>query len=147
MDDCVFCRIIRGELPGSTVYEDDTVIAIMDTQPVNPGHVLVIPKKHFAYLSDMDEHTGEHLFKVAMRMAGAIRKSDIHCEGVNLFLADGEAAFQEIFHVHLHVFPRFKGDQFKVDADWSVKPSREELEEIAGKIRAAYNQEGKSAVN
>src|SRR5437868_5372340 len=99
MDECVFCQIIRGQLPGSTVYEDEVVIAIMDAQPVNPGHVLVLPKKHFAYLSDMDEHTGAHLFEVAMRIAGAIRKSGVRCEGVNLFLADGEAAFQEILHV------------------------------------------------
>jgi histidine triad (HIT) family protein len=138
MSDCVFCGIVAGDIPASVVYEDDVVIAIMDTTPVNPGHTLVIPKKHFSYMSDMDEETGMHLFKVTMRVERAIRGSGVRCEGTNLFLADGEAAFQEVFHLHMHVFPRFKGDPFKIDADWSVRPSREELDRIAASIRGAY---------
>jgi len=138
MSDCVFCDIVGGKFPVSTVYEDDVVAAFMDISPVNPGHVLALPKRHFPYMADMDERTGAHLFKVTMRVAQAIRQSGVRCEGINLFLADGEAAFQEVFHLHMHVFPRFEGDPFKIDADWSVKPSREELDKIAAKIRAAY---------
>jgi histidine triad (HIT) family protein len=122
-------------LPSSMVYEDAISVAFMDIQPVNTGHVLVIPRKHFTYLSDMDEETGAHLFRVAMRVQEAIRRSGPRCEGINLFLADGEAAGQEVFHVHLHVFPRFKGDAFKIDSDWGVYPPREELDEVAGRIR------------
>ena len=135
MADCVFCDIIAGKLPKSVVYEDDVVLAFMDIQPVNTGHVLVVPKKHFVYLSDMDEDTGAHLFRIAMRVQEAIRRSGLPCEGINLFLADGEAAFQEVFHVHLHVFPRFRGDTFTIDAGWNVHPPREELDEVARRIR------------
>ena len=88
-------------------------------------------------LSDLDEETGMHLFKVTMHMAKALRHSGLQCEGINLFLADGEAAFQDVFHVHMHVFPRFQGDPFKVDANWEIKPSRQELDEIAKRIRRA----------
>lgn len=138
MSECVFCGIVAGAYPVSIAYEDDIVLAFMDTSPVNPGHTLVIPKKHVAYMSDMDEETGMHLFKITMRLEKAIRKSGVRCEGVNLFLADGEAAFQEIFHLHMHVFPRFKGDPFKIGAYWSVQPPREELDRIAASIREAY---------
>lgn len=113
-------------------------MVIMTLGPVTPGHLLVLPRRHMPYMADMDEATGTHLFKITMQMAEALRHSGLKCEGVNLFLADGEAAFQEIFHLHMHVFPRFKGDTFKIDADWSVKPPREELDQIAIQIRHAH---------
>ena len=138
MEECVFCGIVEGKVPSSVVYRDDTVMAFMDINPVNTGHVLVVPMKHFAELADMDEETGQRLFRVTMRVQKAVRASGVRCEGINLFLADGEAAFQEVFHVHMHVFPRFKGDDFKIDADWSTHPPRAELDEIATKIRTAY---------
>ena len=94
--DCVFCAIERGDRPGSVIYEDDTVFSILDTAPINPGHALVIPRVHAPSLADLDEDTGAHLFRVTMRVAGAIRESDVRSEGINCFLADGEAAFQEI---------------------------------------------------
>jgi len=138
MSDCVFCDIVAGKAPASVAYEDDTVIAIMTIGPVNPGHVMVMPKQHIAYLADMDEDTGVHLFRITMRMEQAIRKSGVRCDGTNLFLADGQAAFQEIPHLHMHVFPRFRGDSLRLDADWSTRPSREELDEIAARIHGAY---------
>jgi histidine triad (HIT) family protein len=137
MSDCIFCDIIAGQSASSIVYEDDLAVAFMDIQPVNTGHVLVVPREHATYLSDMDEETGAQLFRVAMRVQEAIRRSGVRCEGVNLFLADGEAAGQEVFHVHLHVFPRFVGDTFKLEGDQSVFPPRQELEEVAGKIKGA----------
>ncbi len=139
MSDCVFCDIIAEDLPASVVYEDNTLMAIMDINPVNLGHVIVIPKKHIPYMADMDEDTGAHLFKITMRLQQAVRRSGVRCEGINLFLADGEAAFQEVFHLHMHVIPRFKGDEFKISADWSVKPPREELDELAAQIRGVYD--------
>ena len=141
MSDCVFCQISDGKAEVSTVYEDDTVIGIMTIGPVNPGHVMVIPRRHYPYMRDMDADTGMHLFKITLRMEQAIRGSGVRCEGINLFLADGEAAFQDVFHLHMHVFPRFKGDPFKMEADWSAKPPREEREELdslAGRIKEAY---------
>jgi histidine triad (HIT) family protein len=138
MRDCIFCRIIAGEEPASIFYEDDIVIGIMDIRPVNRGHAMIIPKKHVAHLKDMDEETGTHLFRITQKTAAAIRTSGVACEGINLFLADGEAAFQEIFHVHMHVFPRFKGDSFKLEADWDRTPSREELDTVALYLKEAY---------
>ena len=138
MSDCIFCKIIAGEIPSTKTYEDDQFLGFMDINPVNPGHVMVIPKKHIPYMADMDEDTGAHLFRITMRMQQAIRESGVRCEGINLFLADGEAAFQDVFHLHMHIFPRFKGDPFKIHADWSARPPREELDDIAEKIRGAY---------
>ncbi len=111
----------------------------MDIQPINPGHVLVIPNRHAVFLADLDPDTGARMFLTSQRMAGAIRSSGLKCEGINLFLADGEAAMQEIFHVHLHVFPRFKGDGFglKFGDHYFTKPSRTALEAAAEMIRKA----------
>ena len=140
MDDCIFCQIIEGRSPASVFYEDGVVLGLMTKGPVTTGHAMVIPRKHAAYLSELDEETGRHLWTVTQRTAAAIRESGVQCEGVNLFLADGAAAFQEIFHVHMHVFPRYKGDSFKIDADWEVKPSRQELDRVAHQIKLAYDR-------
>lgn len=140
MHDCVFCRIVTGECQASVVYEDDIVMAFLDIRPVNPGHALVIPKRHAASLAELDEETGRHLWTIAQRTAAALRRSGVKCEGVNLFLADGGAAGQEVFHVHLHVFPRYQGDPFRLVADWSAEPPREELDRIAARIQIASGQ-------
>ena len=108
----------------------------MDRAAANPGHLLVVPRSHASSLADLDGATGAHLFGVAMRMAAAVRASGVRCEGVNLFLADGEAAGQDVFHVHLHVLPRWRGDGFRVDGAWSF-PERSELDEVAAAIRSA----------
>ena len=137
LDECVFCKIVKGIVPESVVYADEKVLAFMDIQPVNPGHVLVIPKVHASGLSNLDEDTGAHMFKVGMRVADAVRRSGVKCEGVNLLLSDGRAAFQEIFHVHLHVIPRFEGDSLHISfgRKYGLKPDRNELDRIAVKIR------------
>jgi histidine triad (HIT) family protein len=134
--DCIFCAIVAGSAPASIVYDDADLLAFLTIGPVTPGHLLVIPKRHAPYLADLDKATGARMFTVAMRLAQALRASGLCCEGINLFLADGEAAFQEVFHTHLHVFPRFAGDTFRIDADWSVTPPRAELDEIAAQVRA-----------
>jgi histidine triad (HIT) family protein len=139
MKDCVFCYIVKGVSPANIAYSDDKVMAFMDIQPVNPGHVLVIPKAHAANLSELDGKTGEHMFKVALRISEALRRTGLKCEGVNLHLADGKAAFQEVSHVHLHAIPRFRGDGFglKFGPDYGLRSSKEELDGVARKIRAA----------
>ena len=136
---CIFCSIMRGEIPASIVAETDTVLAMMDIQPVNPGHVLVIPKSHATLLADLDAKVGGEIFQVAMQIADGLRHSGLQCEGVNLFLADGVAAGQEVFHVHLHVFPRFEGDRFglRFGPDYGQHPAREELDRIAASIKGA----------
>jgi histidine triad (HIT) family protein len=142
MDDCVFCKIIQGVAPASVVYSDEKVLAFLDIQPVNPGHVLVIPREHIKEISELDPEIGGQMFKVAMIVSEGLNRSGVKCEGVNLFLADGEAAFQEVFHVHLHVIPRFKGDGFRIvfGSSYGKKPERKELNTIAEKIRKAIHK-------
>jgi histidine triad (HIT) family protein len=136
--DCVFCQILAGELPGSFVYRDEICAAFMDIRPVNPGHILVIPIAHAPFMADLDADTAGHLMKVAHRLAAGLRGTELRCDGVNLFMADGEAAFQDVFHAHLHLFPRFKGDGFglRFGPDY-VNKERAELESAAEQIRAA----------
>jgi histidine triad (HIT) family protein len=109
----------------------------MDIQPVNPGHVLVMSKTHAACLADLAPELGGEIFRVGMLVAAGLRRSVVRCEGVNLFLADGAAAGQEVFHVHLHVFPRFENDGFglRFGPDNRQRPGRTELDRIAAKLR------------
>jgi histidine triad (HIT) family protein len=139
MTDCIFCDLLAGKLPASLVYQDALCTALLDIQPINPGHVLVIPNDHAATLAELDEETGAHMFRVAQRLAQVLRRSGIQCEGVNFFLADGAAAMQEVFHVHLHVFPRHVGDGFglKFGPAYFTRPSRAELEVVARQIKDA----------
>jgi histidine triad (HIT) family protein len=132
--DCVFCAIIAGEAPASPVYDDESVLAFMDIAPATRGHLLVVPKAHASYLVDLDPQDGARMFVVAQRLAQALRDSSLLAEGINLFLADGEVAFQEVFHVHLHVLPRTRGDGFALQADFG-NPDRDVLNAQAADIR------------
>jgi histidine triad (HIT) family protein len=134
---CVFCDLVAGKGESSVVYEDEELVGLMDLHPVNPGHVLLVAKTHAPALADLDEDSGAHAFRIAMRMQQAIRRSHVKCEGVNVFVADGEAAFQDVFHFHLHVIPRYEGDSFKIEADWQEAP-RTELDRVAADIRTSY---------
>ena len=137
-DGCIFCGIVSGKAEASHVYQDERVIAFMDIRPVTEGHLLVIPRAHGASLSTLDAEDGAQMFRVAHRLAAAVRGSGMRCEGINLFLADGEAAGQEVFHVHLHVLPRYKGDGFglRMPPDYRVRP-RAELDAAAARITRA----------
>ena len=139
MNNCVFCALVAGEREASVVYEDERLLGFMDLHPVNPGHVLLVPKEHATAMADVDEDTGAHVFRIAMRMQQAIRRSDVRCEGINIFVADGEAAFQDVFHFHLHVIPRFEGDPFKIEANWKEAP-RSELDRAATSICTSYEE-------
>lgn len=140
MDDCMFCAILAGQAPVSEIWRDELCYAFMDIRPITPGHTLVIPIAHAAYLADLDPETGAHLFRVGQRVTQALRKSGLRCEGVNFFLADGVAAGQEVFHVHLHVIPRFRGDGFglRFGPDYGRLPPRATLDEIATKIQQVF---------
>ncbi|MBI9106624.1 MAG: HIT family protein [Spirochaetales bacterium] len=112
-ENCIFCKIIRKEIPATIVYEDDLVLAFMDAMPINPGHTLVIPKEHEQYISDISAAAAARMFEVARRIDTSIRESGIRCDALSLMLSDGEAASQEVFHTHLHVIPRYEGDGVK----------------------------------
>jgi histidine triad (HIT) family protein len=110
MPNCIFCDILADRAPASFIHRDDLCVAFMDIRPVNPGHVLVVPRIHAALISGLDEVTVGHMLQVAQRVDVALRASGIKCEGVNLIISDGAVAGQEVPHVHLHVIPRFHGD-------------------------------------
>ena len=139
---CIFCKILSGETQSSEVYRDNLVVAFMDIQPVTPGHTLIIPIDHQPYMATVPPETAAHMFQIGQKIAAAIRKSDLKSEGINFFLSDGEAAMQEVFHSHLHVIPRFKGDGFglKFGDDYSNLPSRNFLDESAKQITESLSR-------
>jgi histidine triad (HIT) family protein len=139
MTDCIFCKILSGDSPASVIYRDDLVAAFMDIQPVNLGHLLVVPIRHAPLMADVTAEEAAALMRVAQRTTAALRASTLRCEGVNYFLADGEAAMQEVLHAHLHVFPRFKGDNSGLRFSpeyYSRRPPRHELDQQAAELRA-----------
>jgi len=142
MDFCIFCQIVEGKADSSKVYEDEICLAFMDIQPVNPGHLLVVPKAHFKNLSELPADIGSHLFQVAQQISLCLPKIGIKIEGFDLFLADGEAAGQEVFHVHLHVIPRFAGDGFgfRFGPNYTDLPPRHELDAVAAQIKEQLEQ-------
>lgn len=144
--DCIFCRIVRRELPAGVVAENADTLAFMDIRPVTPGHTLVIPKRHAAVLAELPPAVGGEVFAAAMGVAAALRKSGLKCEGVNLYLADGSAAGQEVPHVHLHVVPRFHGDGYglRFPPGYGKMLSAEERDAAAAKIRAAMPPSGRA---
>src|ERR1044071_7083744 len=93
-NDCVLCKLVAGELEVSFIYEDDRCVSFMDIQPINPGHALVVPRRHAPYLADLDEEDGAQMFRVAQRVAAAVRKCGVKCEGGSVFFVDGGAAGQ-----------------------------------------------------
>lgn len=123
-NECVFCRIRQGKEPASVIYQDERVTAFMDIRPLNRGHVLVIPNSHAADLDELNPDAAADMMRAAQMIAGAIRRSDVKSEGINLWMADGRAAGQTVLHVHLHVVPRYKGDGFglKFPADYGQEP-------------------------
>lgn len=139
MDNCIFCKILANQIPSSLVYKDELCSAILDIQPINSGHLLVIPNEHASFLSGLDPDTGAQMFRVAQRLGQALRSGVVPCDGVNLLLSDGEVAGQEVLHVHLHVIPRYSGDSFRLHFGrmHGVQPPKAELDALAEQIHAA----------
>lgn len=128
-EDCIFCRIIDGEIPAHKVYEDEDVVAFLDTNPVSRGHTLVVPKEHVENIQDASgmEYMWEPLVKVSNALEDAF-----DAEGVNLAQNNGEIAGQEVFHLHFHVTPIYEGDELEITYNRS---ELEDAEEVAGKLR------------
>lgn len=134
---CVFCEIAAGRAPASVVHRDERVLAFMDIHPITAGHLLVVPLRHASGLPDLDEEDGAQAFRVARRLAVAVRGAGVPCEGVNLLVADGAAAMQDVFHVHLHVIPRYNGDPLRFAVERRPRPTRAELDRTAAAVAAA----------
>lgn len=137
-DNCTFCNLIRGSVEVSVCFEDADAIAFMDTQPVNAGHVLVVPREHYESLLDVPPELGVHLFRVTMHLADAVRQVT-RCEGMNLVVNSGDAAGQDEPHYHVHIIPRRQGDGFDIPLPFggSSMPDRTMLDAIAAQIISA----------
>jgi histidine triad (HIT) family protein len=134
----IFEKIINGELEGSFVYRDEICAAFMDINPINVGHILVVPNVAYKRLSDLPLDVGGHLFQIAQKIVKAIEASELKCEGINLFLSDGEIAGQEVPHIHLHIVPRFLDDGIKLSFGKKyLKVGRDDLNRTAKKIAAS----------
>ncbi len=135
MTECVFCRIVRSELPASKVYEDEHTLVIMDLQSVNPGHMLVLVKAHHENIYTLDDSLAAAALCTAARMARTVKELT-GCAGVTLLQANEPAAGQTVFHFHIHVVPRWADDG--VGLAWPAKnPPREALEDMAARLREA----------
>lgn len=131
MNDCIFCKIIRGEIPCEKLYEDDKVIIFLDILPVNPGHSLIVPKNHFENMLENHNEELHHMMDVIKKVVPSILKA-VNADGWNLGVNNGSAAGQAVFHTHFHIIPRFKNDGLK---PWRGKKSTsEERKKLQEKI-------------
>ena len=133
MTDCVFCRIVAGQIPSTRVHEDEHTLAFMDLGQVNPGHVLVAVKKHAANLYELDDAQAAAVARANVKISKAI-KAAFQPEGLSVYQANGKPAGQTVFHYHVHLLPRHEADGMELT--WPVKnPPREKLEGYAEEIR------------
>jgi histidine triad (HIT) family protein len=136
MENCIFCKIASGEIPAEKVYEDEHTFAFLDLKPVNPGHTLVIPKKHADNLYEIDDASLAATAITARNIAIAIKKA-LGAEGVNVHMNNGRAAGQVVFHLHMHVIPRYQKDGREL---WHGNESNyKNSTEIAEKIKSALH--------
>ena len=125
---CIFCKIISGEIPSHTIYEDEQFKVILDVGPATRGHALIIPKDHYANLYELPEEVAADAIKLAKKMMS--RMTDrLHCDGFNIIQNNGEVAGQTVFHFHMHLIPRYKNDG-EILKYIAGEPDKEELEEI-----------------
>jgi histidine triad (HIT) family protein len=137
--DCIFCALMRGDAPATFVYQDEMIVAFMDIRPVQPGHLLVVPRIHSKLIPGLDNRVLARLWSVASSLNRALRASSLPVEAVSVYVADGEAAGQEVAHVHIHLIPRrpHDGFGFRFPPGYGNQPGRAELESIADDIRRA----------
>jgi len=134
MENCVFCKIVKGEIPSEKIWEDDNVLAFLDINPLTKGHALVIPKKHFENIFDIDENVLERIISAGKNLAQK-SKAALGAVAVNLLNSSGSQAGQKVMHFHLHVIPRYENDGVIISAPRKNKVEPEELKEISSKLR------------
>jgi histidine triad (HIT) family protein len=109
MPDCVFCKIVKKEIPAEIIYEDENVLAFLDITPINPGHILLIPKEHYENLYEMPDDLLAKMAPIIKKIAIAV-KSAVNAEGINIGMNNERPAGQLVFHAHFHIMPRFSTD-------------------------------------
>ncbi len=129
---CIFCKIVNGELPSWTVYEDEDFKAFLDIEPASKGHVVLIPKNHSANLYELPEEDASRILLVAKKVGAALQRA-LPCDGLNVLQNNGEYAGQTVFHYHIHLIPRYKGDGVRLE--WA-KGAMEGLDAVHGQIIA-----------
>lgn len=134
MDNCIFCKIANGEIPSNTVYEDDNFRVILDIAPANPGHCLILPKKHTTNIFEIDSELLGKAHMLAKKIASAL-KAALNAEGINILQNNGEAAGQSVSHYHIHVIPRHQGDNVTLNKE-GKSLSSDEFSAIVDKIKA-----------
>ena len=134
---CIFCRIVEGREKASFVAQGSDAVAFLDLHPINEGHTLIVPRKHAVSIAEVDEVAAAAMWSLARRVAAGLRASGLRCEAINLFVADGAAAGQEVFHSHLHVIPRWQGDGFgiKFPPHYGAAADRKTLDDVAARLR------------
>ena len=134
MDSCVFCKIIRGDIPSFTIYEDENVKVIMDIAPSAKGHAILLVKQHVPNLFELDEETAGKIFAVVPKVANAIR-AELGCDGMNILQNNGAEAGQTVYHLHIHFIPRWKDDSVQIK--WTpISYAEGEAAGLAEAIRA-----------
>lgn len=134
-DDCIFCKIAKGEIPSATVYETSDFKVMLDVAPANKGHTLIIPKEHFDNIFQIDAETAGKLFSLGTVVARAI-KAETGCEGMNVVQNNGEVAGQTVNHFHLHLIPRHSGDGVQVT--WKQGETKPDEQEALAKAIKKY---------
>ena len=133
MDECIFCKIAKGEIPSSKIYEDETVMAFLDISPANKGHTLVIPKEHFETLADIPAGVLSKMMKIVRKAAKKVEKK-LKAEGYTIMMSNKEAGEQVVKHAHIHVMPRYRSDDFKFA--WTHKKYEEgEMDKYREKLK------------
>ena len=132
MNDCIFCKIAKGEIPSATVYEDDDFRVIMDISPASEGHMIILPKEHAANVYELSDETASKIYVLAKKLATAL-KEELDCDGINILQNNGEAAGQTVFHLHMHIIPRYYSDDISIR--WNQgKSDADSLAELAKSI-------------
>lgn len=141
-DPCVFCDIVTGHAEASFALKDEATVTFAVLHPINPGHVVVVPRRHIERIADLDAATASRVWSAAVLVGAAVTRVGGEALGVNLMLSDGEVAGQEVPHVHLHVVPRHRDDGLHIDAEaWKrPAPSRMQLDESMTSLRAALGR-------
>lgn len=136
--DCIFCKIVHGEIPCVKVFEDERVLAFMDINPINDGHVLVIPKAHAATILEIDAADFAAVTAVTHKIAAAVQEA-LQPDGINVLQLNGRAANQVVPHLHVHIVPRWSGDGLAISR-WQIVPGdMEKIEGVANKIQQALS--------
>lgn len=134
MGECIFCKIVEGEIPAENIYETENTIAFLDINPRSPGHTLVIPRKHVEILGELEDNLTLEVFKATRDVMNLLKKS-LNPDGFNVGVNDGSAAGQEIPHFHVNIFPRFSGDGGGPIHAVVNNPPSEEVSDTAEKLR------------